>query len=555
MSFAMAMKAVLGCAGFGFICKAHLEMNRKERLDHLKSENFDVLVVGGGATGAGTALDAVSRGLKVALIDSGDFGGGSSSRSTKLIHGGVRYLELAFKKLDFQQFSLVKDALNERERLLRIAPFLGKSLEIVTPLYSLSDIPYYTAGLKLYDWVARKSSLGKSRFLSSREVIEKCPLVATKGLRGGVSYFDGQFNDARFNILLATTASRLGATVSNYLSLIAFEKQGERIVGAVVRDSLAKEDFVIKARSFVNATGPFADKIRILDHCESEPILSVSSGTHIVVAGSYLRDSGILIPKTLDKRVIFMLPWLNHTLIGTTENASQTAVNPQPLASDFEYLLEQMNPFLQKPLGTDDILAAWTGLRPLVSDKGQSSSRLSRDHYVEVSPSGLVTIVGGKWTTYRLMARDTIDTIVQTHRLAVGGSQTHQILLDGAEGFHWSLVDQIQQKSGISQDSARHIVSHYGTFSLALLEGGPCQKIHPDLPYLLAEVDYSVNHEFVTTPVDFLTRRVRIGFLDDARYRECIRVVASRLSFLFSWNQAEEEEQVRAAYDYFKAFH
>ena len=306
-------------------------MNRKAQLEQLQQGTFDVLVIGGGATGTGVALDAVSRGLKTALVERDDFSAGSSSRSTKLVHGGVRYLEQAVKGLDRTQFNLVRDALKERAVLLDNAPHLAHPLPILTPLYNWFQIPYMMIGLKLYDTLAGRANLKSSRFVGREEALRRFPMLKKEGLRGAVLYYDGQFDDARMNVSLALTAAHEGAAVANHLEVTKLLKAGGRIAGASVRDTLSGETWDIRAKVVVNATGPFTDAIRHLDDADAAPMLTASSGVHIVLDGHFSPPgTGLLIPQTDDGRVLFLLPWLGYTLFGTTDHPAAIEPNPQP---------------------------------------------------------------------------------------------------------------------------------------------------------------------------------------------------------------------------------
>ena len=412
-------------------------MNRKAQLEQLQQGMFDVLVIGGGATGTGVALDAVSRGLKTALVERDDFSAGSSSRSTKLVHGGVRYLEQAVKGLDRTQFNLVRDALKERAVLLSNAPHLAHPLPILTPLYNWFQIPYMMIGLKLYDALAGRANLKSSRFVGREEALRRFPMLKKEGLRGAVLYYDGQFDDARMNVSLALTAAHEGAAVANHLEVTKLLKGGGRVAGASVRDTLSGETWDVRAKVVVNATGPFTDAIRHLDDEGAAPMLTASSGVHIVLDGHFSPPgTGLLIPQTDDGRVLFLLPWLGYTLFGTTDHPAAIEPNPQPSEDDIDYLLSYLGRYFDVPATRDDILATWSGLRPLVSDpKAADTAKVSRDHVVNTSSSGLVTVAGGKWTTYRKMALDTVDEVLKVGHLQAGPSRTEQLKLVGAEAF------------------------------------------------------------------------------------------------------------------------
>lgn len=514
-------------------------ISRADQIASLKTRSFDVVVVGAGATGAGAALDAATRGLSVALVDRGDFAGGTSSRSTKLVHGGVRYLEKAVKGLDYTQLDLVRGALRERQTLLRLAPHLVRKLGIITPLYAAWQVPYLLTGLKLYDLIAGQASFGASEYLTKKETLRRFPQVQAKGLWGAVLYYDGQFDDARMNVELALTARQEGATICNYLEVTGLSKEAQdRVVGVQVRDNVGHESFTISGRVIINATGPYADAIRIMDDPESVPLLRVSSGAHIVVEESVCpRDVGMLIPKTKDGRVLFVLPWLGHTVIGTTDEEAKVVDDPVPTAAEIEYLLEHINKYLKRPLARSDVLAQWSGLRPLVQSSAGSSSTaaLSRDHHISVSQSGLLTITGGKWTTYRLMAEDIVNRAIAAASLKPrSGSQTlHRCLVGASEDI--PSVKELQSEFQLDRDVAVHLRSTYGCRSRIIgriAREGASARLSTYFPIIAAEARYAVEYEMVATAQDFVARRVRAAFTNQAEsqrmlpmVRECLHLV------------------------------
>lgn len=531
-------------------------MDRELAIKSLQNDPFDLLVIGGGATGTGVALEAASRGLRTALVERGDFSSGTSSRSTKLIHGGVRYLETAVKKLDRGQYKLVKEALHERATLLRIAPHLVKPLALVTPLYRWIEAPYYMAGLKLYDWIAGRSGLQKSHLLSSQEALERFPMLKKEGLRGGVVYYDGQFNDSRMNLAIAMTASEKGAAIANHVSVTHLTKQEGKLRGAGVLDELTGEKWTITARAVVNATGPFADAIRTLDDPQCEAILSASSGTHIVLDGRFAPPStGLLIPKTEDGRVLFLLPWQGHTLVGTTDNPAPIEDNPHPSEGDVDYILRQLKQYFAVRVEKKHILSAWTGLRPLVSpgnatEKTRTAS-LSRDHHIEVSASGLVSIVGGKWTTYRRMAQDALDQAIRTSGLKPKGpSLTHELLLCGAEGYSLELPVKLQARYSLDETVAAHLADAYGGRAEKVAEiaaKGFARRLSPDHPFLEAEVIYGVREESARRATDILARRTRLFFLDSGNALRALPVVAALLGRELGWGPERIEREIESA--------
>ena len=529
-------------------------MNRKAQLEQLQQGTFDVLVIGGGATGTGVALDAVSRGLKTALVERDDFSAGSSSRSTKLVHGGVRYLEQAVKGLDRTQFNLVRDALKERAVLLDNAPHLAHPLPILTPLYNWFQIPYMMIGLKLYDTLAGRANLKSSRFVGREEALRRFPMLKKEGLRGAVLYYDGQFDDARMNVSLALTAAHEGAAVANHLEVTKLLKAGGRVAGASVRDTLSGETWDIRAKVVVNATGPFTDAIRHLDDADAAPMLTASSGVHIVLDGHFSPPgTGLLIPQTDDGRVLFLLPWLGYTLFGTTDHPAAIEPNPQPSEDDIDYLLSYLGRYFDVPATRDDILATWSGLRPLVSDpKAADTAKVSRDHVVNTSSSGLVTVAGGKWTTYRKMALDTVDEVLKVGRLQAGPSRTEQLKLVGAEAFRPAGAATLAAQFGLDDDVAEYLNRAYGDRAVKVAELAETypKRLVPGHPQLGAEVIYSATYEGADTAVDFLARRTRLAFLDRGAALAALPQVIDLLGEALSWDEARKQREQQEAETY-----
>jgi glycerol-3-phosphate dehydrogenase len=411
-------------------------MNRDEQLRRLKSESFDVLVIGGGATGLGCALDAAARGYRTALIEAEDFAKGTSSRSTKLIHGGVRYLQQG-------NISLVREALHERAILRANAPELVRPLAFLVPTRHWWETVYYGAGLRIYDALA-----GLSEFPRSRRTAR------------GVLYWDAQFDDARLAIALARTAVDRGAAVANYVRAESFERKSGALSGVNALDSETQERFGIEARVVVNAGGIFADTIRHLDDPAATPLLKFSRGSHIVVAGGVMqdRDTALLVPHTRDGRVVFAIPWHEHTLIGTTDiPIPQPEIEPHPAPEEIDYILATANPYLSRTLTRDDVRTAFAGIRPLVSRRAATTARLSREHLVDVSPSGLVTITGGKWTTYRKMAEDTVDAAERQAGIAHVPCPTANLRLHDETATIASLNDSDRTRYAAEREMARTV--------------------------------------------------------------------------------------------------
>src|SRR6266567_3942516 len=382
-------------------------MTRDELLQQLDdpSQIWDMIVIGGGATGLGTAVEAASRSYRTLLLEQSDFAKGTSSRSTKLIHGGVRYLQQG-------NLALVLEALHERGLLVRNAPHLVHNLSFVVPLYDWWEGPFYGIGLKLYDMLAGRLGLGPSRLLSREETLERLPTVAPEGLRGGVIYHDGQFDDARLAVSLARTLADLGGTPLNYLQVTGLVKEGGTTTGVTGRDSETSREYRLRGRVVVNATGVFTDQVRRLDDPEAAPVIAPSQGVHLVLDRSFLPgDSAIMIPHTADKRVLFAVPWHGRVVVGTTDTpVSRVSLEPVPLPEEIDFLLAHAARYLTRHPARGDVLSAFAGLRPLVHPGGGGeTAAISREHAVLLSNSGLVSITGGKWTTYRRMGEDTVN--------------------------------------------------------------------------------------------------------------------------------------------------
>ncbi len=509
-------------------------MKRELALQRLASAetSWDVLVIGGGATGLGIAVDAASRGYRTALVEQNDFAKGTSSRSTKLAHGGVRYLRSG-------EIGLVRGALRERGLLERNAPHLVHRRGFVIPIYRWLDLPLYGFGLKAYEWLSGRLSFGASRILSVTETKRMLPTVKTEGLRGGVLYYDGQFDDARLALALARTAVANGAAVVNYARVERLLKDDGRISGAQIVDEETGARFTVRARVVINATGIFTDEIRRLDDPKIAPMLAVSSGVHLTLNRSFLPgDHALMIPRTSDGRVLFAVPWLDHVILGTTDEPRSLAeLEPRPLEREVQFLLEHANEYLAKPVSRTDVLSVFTGLRPLVrKDNTAATASLSRDHVIAVSPSGLLTITGGKWTSYRKMAEDAVTRAAEVGGLSPRAAKTEILPLHGAP--------TAGRDVGATGRFAR-----YGTEAAALekliaeqpLLGRP---LHPRLSHWAAEVVWAARHEMARTVDDVLSRRTRALQLDARAAFEAAPEVAELLARELGRDRAWIAEQI-----------
>lgn len=467
-------------------------LSRKKHLEVLTTRSqeeyvWDVIVIGGGATGLGSAVDAASRGLKVLLLEGHDFAKGTSSRATKLAHGGVRYLAQG-------NFSLVREALEERGRMLVNAPNLVKPLAFVIPVRNIFQKLFYWFGLKMYDMLAGKLGVGPTTMMKKNEVLRAVPTISQHKLGGGVRYFDAQFDDARLAIALMKTLHKLGGMAVNYLPVTGFVKQGEKITGVTARDFFTGAEFSFKAKAVINATGVWVDEIRKLDSAESKPMLSPSQGVHVVVDQHfYPSKEALLVPKTSDGRVLFVVPWLGKTLIGTTDTPRKDSPwEPDALPEEVDFILQTAGQYLANAPTRADVRSVFVGLRPLVSagDEKQNTKSISREHTVITAPSGLVTITGGKWTTYRSMAEEVVDLVCEQQGWTNKPTRTRFLRLE----------DDLPMKK-------------------------PGTALHENLDINQAEIAQAVLEEMAVTIEDVLARRSRALFLDSAAALECMNEV------------------------------
>lgn len=465
-----------------------------------RSEPWDVIVIGGGATGAGVAVDAATRGFSVLLLEREDFAKGTSSRSTKLVHGGVRYLEQG-------NVSLVMEALKERGILRRNAPHLVHNLPFIVPNYSWWEAPFYGIGMKVYDLLAGKYGFGKSRILSREETLERIPTLREDGLKGGVIYHDGQFDDARLLIHLIATAADHGAVVLNYAPVVELLKDGEGFVNGVIAvDSETSERLKLEARVVVNATGIFTDEIRRMGDAQSVDLVTPSQGIHLVLDLSFLRgETAIMVPRTSDGRVLFAIPWHGHTVVGTTDTPIDApSYEPLPFEKEIEFILETAAEYLTHPPRREDVLSVYVGIRPLVkSDSTSNTAALSRDHTIHIDTSGLLSIVGGKWTTYRHMAEDAVNHAILLGKLADSKCFTEELHIHG-----YSEESDAAENMLVYGSDAEKIRA------LAIESPELSKKLHPALPYIAAEVVWAAREEMARKLEDVLARRTRALFLN-----------------------------------------
>ena len=510
-------------------------MRREEQIHRMEDASivWDIVVIGGGATGLGTALDAALRGLKVLLIEQADFTKGTSSRSTKLVHGGVRYLAQG-------DVALVLEALHERGLLLKNAPHLVKNQSFIIPNYRWWEGAFYTIGLTLYDILAGRLSLGRSVHIGKKKAIKNLPLLKQSSLFGGVIYHDGQFDDSRLAINVAQSCVENGGCVVNYVKATGLTKDASgKISGVEVKDLESNRNFTVKAKSVVNATGVFVDSIMQMDTPEAKDMVRPSQGVHLVLDKSFLQsDYALMIPKTDDGRVLFAVPWHNQVVVGTTDTLREKPeLEPQALEQEIEFILNTAGRYLTKKPTRKDVLSIFAGLRPLAAPKGEgkNTKEISRSHKVIVSDSGLITITGGKWTTFRKMAEDVVDTAIKNVGLIANKCVTKKFRIHGYRPnpdlnnhlyVYGSDMDQIIDLEKVNPEYA--------------------EKIHPNHEYRAAEVVWAVRSEMARTVEDVLARRVRVLFLDAKLSIEMAPKVAQIMAKELGKDQQWIDEQVIA---------
>jgi glycerol-3-phosphate dehydrogenase len=536
---------------------------RTRNIAKLGQQQFDVLVIGGGLTGAGVALDAVSRGYSVALVEKGDFASGTSSKSTKLVHGGIRYLP------NFD-FGLVHEALVERGFLLQNAPYLVHPIEFVLPMYEGDrhpvGMPFTTPrgiglkqilnlGLTMYDLMAGKRSVKGHRHLTREEVLKFAPALVTNGLTDGFTYYDAQTNDARLTMALILTAAQYGATITNYTQLTSFVKDSnDKVSGAVIHDNIDDSEFTIKARYIINATGVYSADVEELTGVEPQISIEPSKGVHLMFSRETLQigDRAIVLPETEDRRILFLVPWESRVVFGTTDTGSGDLEHPVTTYDEIQYLLKYLNRYFSLNLTQDDIISTYAGYRPLVKPRNTkaSTAKLSRSHVVLESESGLISIVGGKMTTYRRMAQDTIDVLSRRDQTKPV-HPTQSIPLQGSAG--WARIrhdiNDRGLKLGLTQPSIQHLGDSYGTNAqrvLDLVEQDPTlgELLINDLPYIKAEVLYSVRNEMAMTLRDVLARRMSIILEDRQRGLGIASEVATILGHELNWSDSRKQAMI-----------
>jgi len=531
-----------GCRSISNVGRAQI-MNREKNIQKIKEypDEWDVIIIGGGATGLGAAVDSASRGFKTLLVEMSDFAKATSSRSTKLIHGGLRYLQQG-------NISLVIEALKERGLLCQNAPHLVHHMSFLVPSYKWWEGPFYGIGIKIYDMLAGKLGLEPSKSLTKKETLKAIPTLEEKGLRGGIVYYDGQFDDSRLAITLARTFEELGGTAINYMKVTGIHKVKGLCTGVKVKDLESGENHLLKGKVIINATGIFTDTIRKLDDDKCQNIIAPSQGIHLVLPKKFQpKNTAILVPQTEDGRVLFIVPWHDRLLLGTTDTeVKKPVLEPEARKSEVKFLLEHAAHYFAIPPKESDILSVFAGLRPLIkSREEEGSSSISRDHSILVSNSGLITIAGGKWTTYRKMGEDVINKAI-----VVGGLPERSCITRSLKLHGW--MEDVDLKDPLSL---------YGS-EARLIRGLESERkdlkepIHADLPYKKSEVVWAVRKEMARTVEDVLARRTRSLLLDARASLSCAKLVAELIAKELgrppSWieNQCSEYKELAQKYIY-----
>lgn len=520
-------------------------ISRNKQIEKLKKTSFDCLIIGGGATGAGTAHDAALRGLTVALVEKRDFSSATSSRSTKLIHGGVRYLSQF-------HFGLIREALHERKLLLENAPHLVKPLKFVLPGYKFYEKYYYAIGLTLYDFLAGDSGVPMHKMISQKEAIHHIPSIKQDKLKGGITYYDAQFNDSRLNVTIVRSAEKAGACVCNKTEVIGFLKEEGRINGVQVRDILTGEEFQVRAKIVVNAAGVFLDRVRKLDEKDCSPVLAPSQGIHLVFDRETIPcKTAMIIPKTADGRVVFIIPWENHVIMGTTDTAMEAVrEEPLPIGNEVDFLLKTGNQYLEKRVTRQDIRSVFVGIRPLISEgTATETKKISREEAILVSDSGLITMGGGKWSTYRKMAQDLTDKIIKYGKLdEIRPCSTQDYNFPGKEGYSENMYLKISQQYGVEQQIAKRLRDFYGSEVYDILGEKPTELLK-GIGYYQEEVLFFIRNEYALSLADVMARRFRLLFLDLLLTKKLMPSIMRVMAKELEWDKHRKQEEEKQLND------
>jgi len=533
---------------------SHLDPEQRDAaLKSLATNTFDVLVIGGGVTGVGAALDAASRGLKVALVEASDLASGTSSRSSKLIHGGLRYLEQ-------YDFKLVREALHERELMVSsLAPHLVKPLAFLYPLHEkVRERTYVGAGLALYDALRGfQRALPGHKHISQKKTAEIAPSLRPDIVTGAIKYFDAQVDDARHTMMIARTAARHGAVIATNVRVESLVREGKRVLGVKARDTESGKLITIKATATVMCAGIWSDELHESFGLKAGYNVTMSKGVHIVLPKSAIKSTeGIILKTALS--VLFLIPWTDKWIVGTTDTP-YTGDRREPLADreDVEYIIKEANKVLRPKLKIEDVIGVYAGLRPLVANKKDSSTtKLSREHTVDRSAPGFVSIAGGKYTTYRVMGKDVIDLAGIELRRIIPESVTEKLPIVGADGY-FALVqqaEQIAEESGLSTDNVIHLLNRYGSLIsevLEIMKNDPklAKRLTPRLPYLKAEIYYAASHEGARSVDDVISRRTRLAFEAPNSAMDLANDVATIIAPILEWTPKQKKDSVIAYLD------
>lgn len=525
---------------------------RSQIVSNMKNKLYDILVIGGGISGSGCALDATTRGLKVAMVEKGDFAHETSSKSTKLLHGGVRYLEKAFKSFDLSNLTLVLEALQERKFVLDSLPYIAKPIQIMLPIYNRLMIPYFLLGLKFYDYFSWNRSLGNSHYISKTETVRNFPNIDKTNLKGSIVYYDGIHDDSRSNIMIALTAAYYNADILNYCEVIELIKKNGIVVGAVCRDKIKNKVFEIHAKCVISTVGPFTDQIQQMANVGSKKLVVPSSGIHLVVPKEFgVKDMGLLDPNTADGRILFFIPWMNKTILGSTDNPCKIENEPKPKDEEIQFVLNEANKFLkaEKHITKKDVLSAWSGIRPLVRDPNYKNTKnLARNHIVYQTNENLIVLAGGKWTTYRKMAEDAVNHAVCKFGLnPIRPCITSYLKMLGSHSYSVDLFSKIERDLDLTEKEANHLANRFGDRSFLIgnykQKHLSLRKLHKNYNFSEEEVNYSIDYEMACKPADVLTRRMRLGFIDVKAAEESLNRVLEIFKKKMQWTNAELKQE------------
>ncbi|KAI5193348.1 glycerol-3-phosphate dehydrogenase [Nematocida minor] len=542
--------------------------SRERTLSRIKDKKYDIVIIGGGSVGAGCMLDAATRGYSVLLLEKNDFASGTSSKSTKLIHGGIRYLEKAIKELDYKQLSLVVEGLRERKSFLNLAPYLTREVGILLPIRHKLTVPYFWMGTKVYDFLSGRLGIQKSYFIGKEEVRKVLSSIDYKKIAGGMVYFDGQMDDSRVNTMLVETGIYYGGSAINYAEVTNFikkenksadgtkENSSDRIVGVSFKDTETGIEHTVQCKGVINATGPYSDTIRRMDVPNKPKIIVPSIGVHLVMPGAYTGKLGMLNPSTKNGSVLFLIPWKGVSIAGTTDREMKSMEMPKATEKDVKYIVREMGEFIEGQIApkAKNILSAWAGIRPLTRDTVESADCTSivRSHLIDRSETGLVTVSGGKWTSYREIAEEAIDASAKFFSLPNRPCVTKYVRLIGSHQYERNLAAKISREFKVSEDIAAHLVSTYGdrAHKVCVYANGKYDRIDPRYPYIKAEIPYSIDHEHARKVSDYIGRRSMFAYLNVRHAHSSVPAVLKEFAAHMKWSKVKQKSEEKEAYEY-----